>query len=81
MPQTTMRDKLSVSIFGFILINLEIQRSSLENPLSEIPSRSLIPSEISSQVSSIPATSNLGSIESSLRSETPYSIASDICEL
>ena len=81
MPQTTMRDKLSVSIFGFILINLEIQRSSLENPLSEIPSRSLIPSEISSQVSSSPATSNLGSIESSLRSETPYSITSDICEL
>ena len=81
MPQTTMRDKLSVSIFGFILINLEIQRSSLENPISEIPSLSLITSEISSLVSSIPATSNLGSIESSLRSETPYSITSDICEL
>lgn len=53
-----------------------IRESAIRNPLAFF-----VPSEISSQVSSIPATSNLGSIESSLRSETPYSITSDICEL
>lgn len=67
--------------FIFVFINLEIQRPSLENPLSEIHSSTLIPSEIPSQVPSIPSASGLGSIENPLRAETQYRIISQTLEL
>ena len=66
--------------FYFFFMNLEIQRSSLENPLPDIHAGTLISSEISSQVSSMPTTSNLGSMGSSLRSEAPYSTGREIGE-